>query len=97
MNFINIILQAVPGLVVAFLTPERIKALIGAVSSTIDYVAALGNDDPADDYNAAVAFMNKQYDLLDEVAGFDPTVDHTAKTVLIPFILGFIYSDGSKA
>lgn len=97
MNFINIILQAVPGIVVAFLTPQRIKALIGAVSRTIDYVSALNNDDPADDYKAAEAFMIAQYDLLDEVAGFDDTVDNTAKTVLIPFLLSFIYSDGRPA
>lgn len=97
MNFINVILQAVPGLVIAFMTPERIKALIGAVSKTIDYVAALGNENPEDDYNAAHAFMLAQYDLLDQVAGFDPTVDSTVKSVLIPFILSFIYSDGSKA
>ena len=97
MIFNSALLTHVPALVLAFMTPERVKALIKAVSQTIDFVSTLNNDDPADDYKAAENFMMSQYDLLDSVANLDSTVDATIKSVVIPYILAFIYSDGSKA
>ena len=96
MSWIAILMNFVGPTVLAFMNPERCQAVIKAISKTIEYVSAMGNENPADDYPAALEFARAQYDLLDAVAGLDSGVDASIKGTVIPFILGFIYHDGSQ-
>lgn len=98
MNWILTILNVVGPTVIAFMSPERCKALVHAVSETIEYVQASWSDaTPQEQYNAALEFACAQYDLLDSVANLNAEVDKSVKETVLPFILGFIYHDGAQA
>ena len=95
MDWISILKMFGPA-VLAFMTPERCKSLIHAVSETIEFTQATMSDaTPQEQYDAALEFARAQYDLLDSVAHLDAAVDESVKNTVLPFLLGFIYHDGS--
>ena len=96
MQFISLIFQWCAPVVIAFMEPKRCQALFKAVCETIEYVEALNNDNPDDDYQAALEFCYAQSDLLESVLGENEMIDNVIKETVIPFILGFVYSKGDE-
>ena len=91
MNFWITLMTSAPQIVGAFLTPEKIKALMKAWAETMEYIDALNSEDPADDYEAALDFSIAQYNLLDAVCGFEAEVDKFFVETVIPYGLEFFY------
>jgi hypothetical protein len=97
MNFWITLMTTAPQIVGAFLTPEKIKALIKAWTETMEYVDALNSPDPSDDYQAALEFAIAQYGLLDAVCGFEHEVDKFFIETVIPYGLNFFYPKMTRA
>lgn len=91
---IDKLLLMAPAAISAFMNPERMMALVNAVSATFDYVKALNNENPADDYAEAVDFAQSQYKLLDSVCGFSDEIDNYMLNTAIPELMKWFYPDG---
>lgn len=97
-SFIPILLQWLAPSMLTFFTPARCLAFFKAVVATIEFVSANHGDESADaQYQHGLAFLTAQYDLLDEVAGFDENIDKFSKETALPLLLSFIYGGNHNA
>lgn len=90
--FIPTLLQWLAPAVLAYFTPARCVAVFKAVVATIEFVAASHSDKSVDEqYQVALEFLTKEYNLLDDVAGLDDSVDQFVKENVFPLLLSFVY------
>lgn len=98
MNWTQVLLQA-PAAIAVIMRPRIRKAFTKAVVECFEYVDALNNDDPTDDYKAGIEFLEAQFDLLESVV-FEKEEDmQEIKTFIkytgIPWVLSFYYPEGA--
>lgn len=92
LQFIPVLLQWFAPATIAFFTPARCMAVFEAIVSTIKFInESHGDLTNEQQYPIALAFLIKQYDLLDSVVDAPDTVDQFMKDSVFPTILTFVY------
>lgn len=94
--WIQAILNFLGPAVMAFMNPDRCRAVIGMVAETMDFANDLQKSHSWDDiYDASMEYACDLYDKWDESEKYSDGVDKAVKETVFPFIFSFIFG-GNK-